>query len=54
MLVAVHPWDTQGAKASGLQAAYLNRGGASPFPPYYAAPDLELTSLSELPKALGL
>ncbi|GAA2117747.1 haloacid dehalogenase type II [Actinomadura napierensis] len=28
VLVAVHPWDIDGARRAGLQAAWLNRGGA--------------------------
>lgn len=44
-LVAVHPWDTDGAQRAGLTGAWLNREGA-PWPepfqsPHVFAPDLE-------------
>ena len=47
MLVAVHPWDCNGAKAAGLRAAYINRS-QQPCPAYMQAPDLEATSLIDL------
>jgi 2-haloacid dehalogenase len=50
MLVAVHPWDTHGARRAGLAAAWINRTGG-PYPAYFARPDLEagsLTALSEM------
>ena len=39
MLVAVHPWDIDGAKRAGLHAAWINRGGI-PYPQMYREPDL--------------
>ncbi|HEV7207615.1 MAG TPA: haloacid dehalogenase type II [Mycobacteriales bacterium] len=47
MLVAVHPWDIDGAARAGLRTAWLNRGGAS-FPAYFTAPELDVSSLGEL------
>ena len=47
MLVAVHPWDTDGARRAGLATAWVNRDGGS-YPDHFAAPDLEPTSLVEL------
>jgi 2-haloacid dehalogenase len=48
-LVAAHDWDTHGALAAGLLAAYINRSGA-PYHPLYQRPDVfadEMTSLVE-------
>jgi 2-haloacid dehalogenase len=38
-LVAAHDWDTHGAIAAGMQAAYLDRSGA-PYNPLYRRPDI--------------
>lgn len=56
LLVAVHPWDIDGARRAGLQAAWLNRAGTT-YPsvmtePTHTAPDLrrlarDLTSTKE-------
>ncbi len=51
MLVAMHPWDTDGAQRAGLAAAWVNRSGAR-YPAYFTAPDLEVASLTELADAL--
>ena len=51
MLVAVHPWDTDGAARAGLGSAWVNRGGAT-YPGYFTSPDLEVTSLVELAEQL--
>jgi 2-haloacid dehalogenase len=51
MLVAVHPWDTDGASRAGLATAWLNRAGG-PYPAYFRPPDLETTSLTDLPDQL--
>ncbi len=51
MLVAVHPWDTDGAQRAGLASAWVNRSGAS-YPAYFAAPHLEVASLTALADAL--
>ena len=47
MLVAVHPWDIDGASRAGLATAWLNRTGGL-YPEYFRAPDLRVTSLSDL------
>jgi 2-haloacid dehalogenase len=51
MLVAIHPWDTDGAARAGLRSAWLNRDGG-PFPAYFRAPDVEIRSLPELAELL--
>lgn len=51
MLVAVHPWDTDGARRADLAAAWVNRAGVR-FPSYFWAADLEVASLIELADAL--
>jgi 2-haloacid dehalogenase len=43
-LVAVHPWDTDGAKRAGMTSAWLNRTGA-PYPSVFTPPDVEAVDL---------
>jgi 2-haloacid dehalogenase len=38
VLVAVHPWDIDGAKRAGRQAAWINRKRA-PYPDFFERPD---------------
>ncbi len=52
MLVAVHPWDTDGAGRAGLASAWVNRSGAT-FPGHFRAPDVEATSLVDLAARLA-
>jgi len=52
LLVAVHPWDLHGAARAGLRTAWVDRVGA-PWPAVCTAPDVVVTSLAELPAALG-
>ena len=47
MLVAVHPWDTDGASRAGMGAVWVNRVGTV-YPGYFRSPDLEVTSLVDL------
>lgn len=47
MLVAVHPWDIDGARRAGLGTAWVNRTGG-PYPGYFEAPDLRTESLTDL------
>ncbi len=47
MLVAVHPWDIDGASRAGLATGWLNRTG-EPYPEYFRAPDLRAPSLADL------
>jgi len=50
MLVATHPWDTNGAKAAGLMTGFVARG--RPYPSILAAPDLQAESLTGLATAI--
>ena len=52
MLVAVHPWDIDGAQRAGLQGAWVNRDGG-PYPSTFTAPDLTVDSLTELAGAIS-
>ncbi len=52
MLVAVHPWDIDGASRAGLATAWVNRTGG-PYPEYFEAPDLRAVSLTDLADQLG-
>lgn len=52
MLVAVHPWDIDGAARAGLATAWINRTGG-PYPGYFRAPDLQVRSLRELANELA-
>ncbi len=47
VLVAVHPWDVDGARAAGLRAAWVNRSGAE-YPGVFAAPDHTVNGIEEL------
>jgi 2-haloacid dehalogenase len=47
MLVAVHPWDIDGASRAGLSTAWINRSGG-PYPAHFAASDLTAPSLTAL------
>ncbi len=47
MLVAVHPWDIDGAARAGLATAWINRSGG-PYPAYFTPPDLSPRSLVDL------
>jgi 2-haloacid dehalogenase len=47
LLVAVHPWDVDGAARAGMQSAWLDRG-RGPYPEYLPAPGLTALSLPDL------
>jgi 2-haloacid dehalogenase len=47
MLVAVHPWDIDGAARAGLATAWIDRNSGR-YPEYFRAPDLAAPSLVEL------
>jgi 2-haloacid dehalogenase len=51
--VSANGWDAWGAKAAGLRVAWCNRAGM-PRERLGEPPDVELTTLSDLPRALGL
>jgi 2-haloacid dehalogenase len=47
LLVAVHPWDIDGAARAGLQTAWVNRTGGT-YPAYYNTPDRTVTGIDDL------
>ena len=47
MLVAVHPWDIDGASRAGMSTAWINRT-ESPYPPYFSPPDVTVSRLTDL------
>ena len=51
MLVAVHPWDVDGAARAGLRTAWVDRAG-TPYPTHLRAPELVATSLPDLARQL--
>ena len=51
VLVAVHPWDTDGAMRAGLQAAWINRDGGV-YPDYLLPPTWTASSLPALASLL--
>jgi 2-haloacid dehalogenase len=52
MLVAIHPWDIDGASRAGLRTAWLNRSNQE-YPAYFEAADLEAGTLTDLAQILG-
>lgn len=51
MLVAVHPWDVNGADRAGMKTAWLNRRQAT-YPRYFATPTIAVSSISALSRQL--
>jgi 2-haloacid dehalogenase len=51
MLVAVHPWDVDGAKRVGMSAAWVDRR-SEPYPPYFSAPDVTGADLGAVADAV--
>jgi 2-haloacid dehalogenase len=51
MLVAVHPWDVDGASRAGLRTAWVDRSGG-PYPACFRPPELTVTSLTDLAERL--
>ncbi|SNR52429.1 haloacid dehalogenase type II [Blastococcus mobilis] len=47
MLVAVHPWDIDGAGRAGMETVWINRTGA-PYPDYFTPPTQTVPSLTDL------
>lgn len=47
LLVAVHPWDIHGAHQAGMRTGWITRQH-TPYPGYFAAPDLEAPGLADL------
>jgi 2-haloacid dehalogenase len=52
ILVAAHPWDTDGARRAGMASAWVNRAGRH-YPAYFLTPNLEVVSLLDLAQQLG-
>ena len=51
VLVAVHPWDIDGAKRAGLRAAWLNRK-RGPYPEFFKQPDWSGETLARVADAM--
>ena len=51
LLVAVHPWDIDGAARAGLATAWIDRRGA-PYPAHFTAPDHVATGIGGLAHAI--
>lgn len=51
VMVAVHPWDLDGAARAGLRTAWVNRG-ARRYPAYATPPTYTVASVGELAAAL--
>jgi 2-haloacid dehalogenase len=47
LLVAVHPWDVDGARRAGLQSAWVNRSGG-PFPAIFLEPTYTVSTIEEI------
>ena len=52
MLVAVHPWDIDGAARAGLSTAWIDRTG-TPYPGSFTAPTLRASGISDLADQLS-
>ncbi len=52
VLVAVHPWDIDGAARAGMGTAWLNRTGL-PYPRHFTPPVHTIGSLEELAGVLA-
>lgn len=53
MLVAVHPWDVDGASRAGLRTAWVDRHHHGGYPGYFRAPDVTVGSVVELAGVLA-
>jgi len=49
MLVAVHPWDVDGAARAGLQSCWVNRA-EGPFPATFTPPTYTVSGVEEIPE----
>jgi 2-haloacid dehalogenase len=47
LLIAVHPWDIHGAHQAGMRTGWIARQ-QTPYPDYFAAPDLQAQGLAAL------
>ncbi|RZL72662.1 MAG: haloacid dehalogenase type II [Rhodococcus sp. (in: high G+C Gram-positive bacteria)] len=53
MLVAVHPWDIDGAHRAGLSTAWLDRENR-PYPDHFVPADVTAQSLPDVARMLGV
>jgi 2-haloacid dehalogenase len=51
LMVAVHPWDIDGAAGAGLRTAWISRD-RGPYPAHFRAPDVTVAGLDGLPGTL--
>lgn len=51
LLVAVHPWDIDGAGRAGLRTCWINRTGA-PYPGYFRPSEITVAALPDLASRL--
>ena len=47
-----HPGDIDGAARAGLQTAWIDRYGTTPYPPYLTAPDVTVSGVDDLSRTL--
>lgn len=52
LLVAVHPWDIDGAARAGMTTAWINRTGTG-YPDYFTPPTHTVTTLGQLADRLS-
>jgi 2-haloacid dehalogenase len=52
LLLAVHPWDIDGAARAGMGTAWINRAGAS-YPNYFTPPQHTVSTLGDLAARLS-
>jgi 2-haloacid dehalogenase len=52
LLVAVHPWDIDGAARAGLATAWIDRTGTT-YPGYFVPPTHTVSALTDLPAVLA-
>ncbi len=52
MLVAVHPWDVDGAARAGLRTAWVNRTIGA-YPAYATTPEVVASELTDLARQIG-
>lgn len=52
VMVAVHPWDLEGARTVGMRTVYVNRSGAR-YPTHLSEPDLTVRSFADVAAAFA-
>lgn len=52
LLVAVHPWDIDGAARAGMTTAWIDRSGM-PYPGHFTGPEHTVPALGDLPGKLA-